>query len=163
MPADIAEKIIAAIAAKEAKAQAATRGAWRIKGLYRQLEGCRCLSCYEDTPWAYEIDVVDGPDSGNCFYPMHIDKPDAEFIADNGPDEVLRSCAADRETLERHRPVLYHGRFSEDERDCDDMCDHDGQPMVCRTCRDYAGDPEDAPCPDLLTRARAYGVGADHA
>lgn len=79
-----------------------------------------------------------------------------EFITTNDPESVLRRCAADRKLLELHQPVPDHGRYSEPEcpADCDGQ--HDG-PSVCMACRDYAGDPLQAPCHTLLALAEGYG------
>lgn len=73
------------------------------------------------------------------------------------PVDVLRRIAADRKALALHEPVPNHGRFSG--RDCvDDGCDGDHwRPPVCRTCRNYAGDPVEAPCDSLELLAGGYG------
>jgi hypothetical protein len=80
----------------------------------------------------------------------------AEHFALYGPESVLRRCAADRKLLELHEPVPNHGRFSEPE--CPDDCDgqHNGPP-VCMACRDYAGDPLNAPCLTVRLLAEGYG------
>ena len=76
--------------------------------------------------------------------------------------DIARRCAADREILARHRLLPDHGRFSEDEAwECDEFCSRDEQgrhELVCATCRNYAGDHEEAPCGDLLALARGYGI-----
>lgn len=84
-----------------------------------------------------------------------------DHVVRQAPAATLRRCAADRRVVERHRPVGDHGRFSDDwADDCPNPgdCAHTERPPVCMTCRDYAGDPVPAPCPDLLDRADAYGI-----
>ncbi|MFD8626635.1 DUF6221 family protein [Streptomyces hygroscopicus] len=80
----------------------------------------------------------------------------AQHIALNDPESVLRRCAADRKILELHQAVPDHGRYSEPEcpADCDRQ--HSGPP-VCMACRDYAGDPLQAPCHTMLALAEGYG------
>jgi hypothetical protein len=77
-----------------------------------------------------------------------------------GPESVLRRCAADRKLLNLHRAVPDHGRYSEPEcpADCDGQ--HNGPP-VCMACRDYAGDPLQAPCHTVLALAEGYGWTGD--
>ena len=54
-----AEELRAAAAKlREMAAAADTPGSWKANPLFRPLPGCRCLSCEEDKPWAWEIDVV---------------------------------------------------------------------------------------------------------
>jgi hypothetical protein len=84
-----AEELRAAAAKlREMAAAADTPGSWKANPLFRPLPGCRCLSCEEDKPWAWEIDVVDGPDNEACFHPMHIGRGDAEWIALMGPQRA---------------------------------------------------------------------------
>lgn len=85
-----AEELRAAAAKlREMAAAADTPGhPWKAKPLFRPLPGCRCLSCEEDKPWAWEIDVVDGPDNEDCFHPMHIGQGDAAWIALMGPQRA---------------------------------------------------------------------------
>lgn len=72
------------------------------------------------------------------------------------PESVLRRCAADRKLLDLHQGVPDHGRYSEPEcpADCDGQ--HDSPP-VCMSCRDYVGDPLEAPCVTVLAIAEGYG------
>lgn len=77
-------------------------------------------------------------------------------IARHDPAAVLRRIAADRKQLELHAAVPGHGRFSE--RGCDASCDgaHE-MPPVCRACRNYAGDPVEAPCATVEILAEGWG------
>lgn len=79
-----------------------------------------------------------------------------EHIVRHDPATVLRRIDADRKQLELHAAVPDHGRFSE--RGCDATCDgvHD-EPPVCRSCRDYAGGPVDAPCRTVEILATGWG------
>lgn len=84
MPADQptpTEQLRAAATKMRERANAATPGRWTAAGLFAPAEGCRCLSCTEDEPWAWEVAELDGPDSGDCIHPMHIRQADAEHIA----------------------------------------------------------------------------------
>lgn len=97
----------AAAKIREYAAGANTHGRWSPAPLNRPLQGCRCLSCVEDEPWAWEIQQIDGPDNEDCYQPMHIGYGDAKYIGLMGPDiaEPLASVlshAADE--LERHLP-----------------------------------------------------------
>lgn len=83
-----ADELRAAAAKLREMAGAATQGTWTATPMYKTAEGCRCMSCTDDKPWAWQIDVVDGPDSGDCFFPMHINRPDAAWIALMGPDKA---------------------------------------------------------------------------
>lgn len=101
---DLAEKILAAITAKEAKAHAAFPGPWRYnpakewhspeelaKRPYLRLPG-------EEFVGAGAIDATIGvAATGPANNPQSM--ADAAFIADNGPDGALRRCAADREIV----------------------------------------------------------------
>lgn len=82
---------------------------------------------------------------------------DAVFIARHNPATVLRRIAADRKQLALHAVVPDHGRFSE--RDCSQAgCDGDHwQSPVCRSCRNYAGDPVEAPCATVEILAESWG------
>lgn len=72
---------------------------------------------------------------------------------------ALLQCAAHRRVIERHRPLMDHGRFSEDwpnECPAPGVCEHDAGPRICWTCRDYTGEHEPAPCPELLDVVACY-------
>lgn len=84
----------------------------------------------------------------------------AEHIALNDPASVLRRCAADRKLLELHQAVPDHGRYSEALCPPDCAGEHSG-PLVCVSCRDYVGDPVDAPCPTAVAIAEGYGWTGD--
>lgn len=76
------------------------------------------------------------------------------------PREQLADVAAKRQLIELHMPIKDHGRFSEERPDslgCEGCPEPHG--MVCTTCRDYAGDHDDAPCETLKLLALPY---ADH-
>lgn len=62
---DLLSRLLAAIEETERLAKAATQAPWRAIGLYEMAEGCRCGSCDKDEPWAWTIDVIDGPDNGD--------------------------------------------------------------------------------------------------
>lgn len=80
-------------------------------------------------------------------------------MARHNPAAVLRRIAADRKQLELHAAVPNHGRFSE--RGCETSgCDGDhSEPPVCRSCRNYAGDPIEAPCPTAKRSSPKAGAG----
>lgn len=67
-------------------AEKATPGPWSAESEYRPLLGCRCLSCYEDEPYAKAIHEIDtqGEDCSPILKPA-----DAEHIAANHPQAVL--------------------------------------------------------------------------
>jgi succinylarginine dihydrolase len=79
-------------------------------------------------------------------------------IVRHDPAAVLRRIAADRQQLAQHAAVPDHGRLSDhgacDKFGCDDA--HE-QPTVCRSCRNYAGDPIEAPCPTIENLAEGWG------
>lgn len=101
---DLAERILAAIAAKETTARAAIPGPWRYnpakewhspeelaKRPYLRLPG-------EEFVGAGPLDATIGvAATGPADDPQSM--ADAAFIADNGPDIVLRHCAGDRELV----------------------------------------------------------------
>lgn len=59
----------------------------------RMVPGCRCLSCWEDWPDAWIILEVDGPPGADTSPTVY--RHDAEFIAAESPDVVLRQCTED--------------------------------------------------------------------
>ncbi|MFD3999841.1 DUF6221 family protein [Streptomyces rubiginosohelvolus] len=73
--------------------------------------------------------------------------PDADHIAHNDPDAVLRRCEADRRILARHTPQHDGTAFP------------DGQ--QCRTCSQDGGDGYQYlvpyPCPTVTDLAHAHG------
>lgn len=82
----------------------------------------------------------------------------ASHIALHDPDAVLRRITADRKQLELHAAVPNHGRFSE--RSCDEWADcgcDPSEPPVCRSCRNHAGDPVEAPCATVENLAEGWG------
>jgi hypothetical protein len=85
-----------------------------------------------------------------------LDEDFLKHVVLHDPAAVLRRCAADRKLLALHQPVADHGRYSEPQ--CPIECDgqHSG-PSVCASCRDYVGDPVEAPCPTVLLIAEGYG------
>jgi hypothetical protein len=78
----------------------------------------------------------------------------AEHIAAHDPAATLRRIAADRKQLDLHAAV--RGRFSQ--HGCPALCDgtHE-EPPVCRSCRSYADDPIEAPCPTVEILAEGWG------
>lgn len=102
---DLVERLVAAIEAKEAKAQSAIPGPWRYNPAKEwhsseELAKPRWLRLPGDEfvgagPLEATIGVAaTGP--ANHLQSM----ADAAFIADNDPADVLRRCAADREIVE---------------------------------------------------------------
>jgi hypothetical protein len=127
-----------AISRRESAAKSASPGPWVPGGI-------------GDYGWTVHTGVrsVETEDS-------ELGQADAKHIALNSPSATLRRCAADRKLLELHQPVADHGRYSEPQ--CPIECDgqHSG-PSVCASCRDYVGDPVEAPCPTVLLIAEGYG------
>jgi hypothetical protein len=128
------ERVVAAVEARLAVAQAAPRAAWNA-----YVEG-------GDDGWAVESD--DG-ESGFMVGPEDI----ARFIADNDPARIIRDCRRDLKVLARHAPThhpavkagqtggwVIHSK----DRPAHDVCDYD--------------DSTDWPCPDVLDLAEAYEV-----
>ncbi|WP_330328215.1 DUF6221 family protein [Streptomyces pseudovenezuelae] len=76
--------------------------------------------------------------------------------------QALRDIDSKRKLLEIHQAVHNHGRYSGPQ--CPPECDgqHDDQSLVCASCRDYAGDPVEAPCPTVLVTAEGYGWEGKH-
>ncbi|MEV7034615.1 DUF6221 family protein [Streptomyces sp. NPDC093272] len=105
-----------------------------------------------------EVDVVGhGYEGGGCERVQ-----DARHIVRHQPAAVLRRIAADRKMLDLHAIVPDHGRFSERDNCERSGCDGDHwQPPVCRSCRNYAGDPIEAPCPTIENLAEGYGWKGD--
>ncbi|MEU4804336.1 DUF6221 family protein [Actinosynnema sp. NPDC023587] len=152
---DLATQVLSAIDAAERDARAA---AWK------------------DADWVIAWQPVPKPDEeipdpvvladGKPIIRLHTEYAGhlaVDHVVRQDPTAALRRCAADRRTVERHRPVPDHGRFSDDWADnCPnpDDCAHYERPPVCTCCCDNTGDPVPAPCPDLLDRADAYGITA---
>ncbi|MGW1616350.1 DUF6221 family protein [Streptomyces sp. NPDC002285] len=108
--------------------------------------------------WEYDVCVKEIRDLGNGNELVHGVLPRyGEFIAEHDPARVLREIDAKRELLTLHAAVADHGRFS-DHGECEKYgCDGDHRrPPVCRSCRTYAGDPEEAPCSTLRILAMPY-------
>jgi hypothetical protein len=72
------------------------------------------------------------------------------------PESVLRRCAADRKLLDLHQAVTDHGRYSGSQCPAECAGQHKG-PLVCASCRDYAGDSVEAPCSTAVLIAEGYG------
>lgn len=86
--------------------------------------------------------------------------------------EALRSVLADQKhelqdhtaalrMLDRHEPVVNHGRFSDGSCVIPEHCDEhgaDARPPVCKTCRDYVGDPVEYPCDVASDLGAMFGV-----
>ena len=90
------DQLTTAIAAKEAKAQAATEGPWTA-----------CQQ-YEDGPVG--VDVVPPDRTGAYIVCPDLNAgmiaEDAEFVADNAPASVLALCQAHREIVDEYLRVL---------------------------------------------------------
>lgn len=93
--------------------------------------------------------------NGNTLATIYSDEIGNHVEATN-PAAVLRRIAADRKLIELHAVVPDHGRLSE--RGCNASCDgtHDDW-LVCRSCRNYAGDPVEAPCATVEILAESWG------
>lgn len=152
---DILAWLETAISEREETARRATRTAWRTHDTHLDLGGHTATVLTgerNDTQllaWVPTMSHEPWDEARNAWN-------NAEHIALNDPAAVLRRCAADRKLLALHQPVADHGRYSEPQ--CPIECDgqHSG-PSVCASCRDYVGDPVEAPCPTVLLIAEGYG------
>ncbi|MBM9509972.1 DUF6221 family protein [Actinacidiphila acididurans] len=111
--------------------------------------------------WEYDHMVREIRDlsNGNELAQIHLPEI-GHFVEANDPAAVLRHIEAERKQIELHATVENHGRFSE--RGCDADCDGDHyMPPVCRSCRNYAGDPIEAPCPTVEILAEGWGWTSD--
>jgi hypothetical protein len=78
-------------------------------------------------------------------------------ITDNDPRDTIARCEADLAILDEHAAVPDHGRFSDNPPGlCDDHCGCEDRDQVCRSCRNYAGDPREAPCRTVVLLASGY-------
>jgi hypothetical protein len=84
------------------RARAATRGPWTVEPEHRLVDGCRCLSCYEDEPFAWAIHEIDA--RGEDHSPV-LTEEDATFIAEHDPAWVLRLIARDRALLDAYESL----------------------------------------------------------
>lgn len=152
MTADPLEFLRAAHAEAQARAEAATPGPWTAFE-------------YVDHDCGFEATIGTGTGVhdrtsvvGHGYEGGGVERmADARHIAASDPAAALRRITAERKILALHAVVPDHGRFSED--GCDPhYCDgnHD-EPPVCRSCRNYAGDPEEAPCRTIEILAEGYG------
>lgn len=146
MTADPLAYLHATHAAVQVEAEAATKGPWEIEGDDHTAN--TVFSVCEDP------NLV-GQRVASSWGPQTYDN--MVHIARHDPGAVLRRIAADRKLIELHAAVPDHGRFSE--RGCDDTgCDGDhSDPPVCRSCRNYAGDPLEAPCATVEILAEGWG------
>lgn len=143
--ADPLEYLRAAHTQAEREAEAATKGPWEAEG----------DDPTDDTVYS----VCEDPDLVGqqvAFTRGAQSYANMVHIARHDPAAVLRRIEAERKQLELHATVENHGRFSE--RGCGPDCDGDHyMPPVCRSCRNYAGDPIDAPCPTIEILAEGWG------
>jgi hypothetical protein len=108
--------------------------------------------------WEYDYMVHEIRDlnNGNTLANLYFPEIGAHVEA-NDPAAVLRLVAGHRKQLSLHAAVPDHGRFSE--RTCaENGCDGEhNSPPVCRSCRNYAGDPIEAPCDTVEILAEGWG------
>lgn len=78
----------------------------------------------------------------------------------NAPRAVLDRCDADQRIIDRHKPWLNHGRFSDGYfLECDEFCSHKlghVYEFVCCECRTETGDPLTWPCGTYRDVASGY-------
>lgn len=152
---DLLAWLNAAITRREETAQRATGTPWRTHDTHLDLGGHTATvltgegNDTELLAWVPTMSHESWDETRNAWN-------NAEHIALNDPQSVLRRCAADRKLLKLHQAVPDHGRYSEPEcpADCDGK--HNGPP-VCMACRSYVGDPLQAPCHTVLALAQGYG------
>jgi len=125
------EDIKAAVERRLAAARAATPGPWAARTGYPQ---CVVSPLWregepEDSPyvWLISTTLTDKPDV------------DAEFIAANGPDRIIRDCQRDLKTLARHVPTGLESYAS-------------GRPDDCMSCS------ERMPCDEICDLADDYDI-----
>jgi hypothetical protein len=135
--ADLHTTLVAKVTAHLDLAQAATPGSW--EKCYDEVEESNQV--YAEAAW-FE-------DGGHRFYGKRLitaagesdlNEFDAEHIAANGPEHVIRVCQADLERLERHAP------------------DEDGHCLDCSAERNLVAWPD---CREWPPIAHVYGVGED--
>jgi len=142
----------AIVLARQERAQAATPGPWTAEKAYRRVLDCRCLSCYEDWPGAWQVPELDGPPGADTSPTVYAH--DAQFIAAENPAFVLTQCARDLKVLERHSD--HGGRCTE----CMEWCECQEGTYVddcaCRGNRPH-------PCPEIKDMADVYGILTEEA
>jgi hypothetical protein len=111
---DLARKILDAIEAKEAKARAALGGPWRHNPGKQWHHPDLLALPPEQRPVGEEFVHTIVLDTVVCVAATGPtgdlqSMADAAFIADNGPDEILRRCAGDRELVALLRTQDHHG------------------------------------------------------
>jgi hypothetical protein len=115
---DVRQQLTEALDEAERIARAATPGPWEAENEYRMLKGCRCMSCWEDEPYAMAIHEIDarGEDSSPILPPG-----DAIHIARWDPATVLRLVERDRKLLAASRAVegvMRRSQYGYGELDC---------------------------------------------
>lgn len=79
-------------------------------------------------------------------------------LATRNVAEMANHAAAVR-AIGRHRPVPDHGRRSDEGCLVPEHCvahGQDARPPVCATCRDWVGEPVEAPCDELVDWGAFY-------
>lgn len=80
-------------------------------------------------------------------------------VGENAHEQENHDVAA--RAIRRHQPVPDHGRDSDEGCLAPEGCGAHGmgaRPPVCKTCRDNAGGPIEAPCDDLVDWGAFYGI-----
>lgn len=141
---DLAARVLAAIEEAERIARAATPGPWYTPppgdvgewSIYAEGWMIGGVRHYPSTDMRNAAKMLRKP----ATVVEHA-TANAEHIVRHDPVVILRQCAADRRTVERHRlrgkSVLRNGQFVD----------------YCAACNN-----QPIPCPDLRDRAEVYGV-----
>lgn len=127
---DLISRLTAAIDEREKLAREATPGPWTVDAVWHD------RAAVEPAVAAW-VDFTVGHDP----YGTALRKTDAEHIAANGPDVVLRGCAADRKILARHETKIQRCSGHADsphKADCFDCAYCDTQYWPCLDLRDLA-------------------------
>lgn len=137
---DLHTRLVAAVHARAAVARAATPGPWFVDNPNQGSEYFPFWTVRND-----EFVTPSGDEDAPALdFQLHTGcAADAELVAANGPDVVLRQCEADLRRLERHAPYRHYP--SQETPDC----------AYCYTSQT---DNMAWPCDDYLDIAAAYGV-----
>lgn len=134
---DILAWLDRAITAREQVARSASAGSWTATGIGE----------YGWTVSAPNGALFETDDSDQGRF-------DAEYIAVNDPESVLRRCAADRKLLAGHKPVQGSG-FNPDDDDTPGA--YGDIASACASCGTYDEYAVRFPCHVVLTLAEGYG------
>ena len=109
-----------------AEAVAMLDGPWTVQPHYAASPGCRCGSCYEDSPSGWEIPELEAL-RGHGAFPVFREEHEARFIAAHDPPLAILLWRHVLDVLNRHAPVY----ADEDDNQCAG-CTHDNQsPWPC--------------------------------